>query len=127
MEPTVASFPSPVDSLEIATYSWDTATKPPLGVIQIAHGIAEHAPRYDRLAQALTHAGWLVYATDHRGHGKSISASVPLGSFGAAGWPALVQDVVAFSKQLQARHPDLPLFLLGHSMGSFASQEVLLD
>jgi alpha-beta hydrolase superfamily lysophospholipase len=127
MEPTVASFPSPVDSLAIATYSWDTATKPPLGVVQIAHGIAEHALRYDRLAQALTNAGWLVYANDHRGHGKSVSDSVPLGSFGEAGWPALVQDVVAFSTQLQALHPELPLFLLGHSMGSFASQEVLLD
>jgi alpha-beta hydrolase superfamily lysophospholipase len=72
MEPIAASFASPVDSLAIATYSWDTATKPPLGIVQIAHGIAEHALRYDRLAQALTNAGWLVYANDHHGHGKSI-------------------------------------------------------
>jgi alpha-beta hydrolase superfamily lysophospholipase len=127
MEPIAASFPSPVDSLEIATYAWPTVSEPPRGVIQIAHGIAEYALRYDRLAQELTSAGWLVYANDHRGHGRSTSDVVPLGSFGEAGWPALVRDVVTFGTQLQARHPGLPLVLLGHSMGSFASQEVLLD
>jgi alpha-beta hydrolase superfamily lysophospholipase len=126
MEPTVASFPSSVDSLGIATYEWGTQSRPK-GVIQIAHGIAEYALRYDRLAQDLSAAGWLVYANDHRGHGDSTSDAVPHGSFGESGWPALVQDVVDFSTALQIRHPELPLFLLGHSMGSFASQEVILD
>jgi alpha-beta hydrolase superfamily lysophospholipase len=126
MEPTVASFPSSVDSLAIATYEWGTQSRPK-GVIQIAHGIAEYALRYDRLAQDLSAAGWLVYANDHRGHGDSTSDAVPQGSFGESGWPALVQDVVDFSTALQTRHPELPLFLLGHSMGSFASQEVILD
>ena len=127
MEPTVASFPSPADSLPIATYFWTTSSETPRGVIQIAHGIAEYALRYDRLAQALSSDGWLVYANDHRGHGNSTSDDTPLGSFGNAGWPALVQDLVAFTEQLRAEHPGLPLFLLGHSMGSFASQEALLD
>jgi alpha-beta hydrolase superfamily lysophospholipase len=127
MAPTVASFPSPADSLAIATYAWGTTTKPPRGVIQIAHGIAEYALRYDRLAQALASDGWLVYANDHRGHGDSTSDAVALGSFGEAGWPALVQDLVAYTQQLRKAHSDLPLFLIGHSMGSFASQEALLD
>ncbi|AMM19293.1 alpha/beta hydrolase [Frondihabitans sp. PAMC 28766] len=127
MEPTVASFSSSVDSLGIATYSWPTTVEPPRGVIQIAHGIAEYALRYGRLAEALTSAGWVVYANDHRGHGESTSPAVALGSFGEAGWPALVQDVVTFSEQIRGSHPDLPLVLLGHSMGSFASQEVILD
>jgi alpha-beta hydrolase superfamily lysophospholipase len=127
MEPAVASFSSPVDSLAIATYSWPTSADAPRGVVQIAHGIAEYALRYDRLAQALVSDGWLVYASDHRGHGDSTSNDVPLGAFGAAGWPALVADLVAFSRHLRETHPGLPLFLLGHSMGSFASQEALLD
>ncbi len=127
MEPNVASFPSSVDSLPISTYAWGTEVDPPRGIVQIAHGIAEYALRYSRLAEALTKDGWLVYANDHRGHGDSTSDSTPLGSFGAVGWPALVQDVVTFSEQLKAENPALPLFLVGHSMGSFASQEVLLD
>jgi alpha-beta hydrolase superfamily lysophospholipase len=127
MEPKVASFSSAADSLKIATYSWETAKTPPRGVIQLAHGIAEYALRYDRLAQALSADGWLVYANDHRGHGDSTSDATPLGSFGDAGWPALVQDLVAYSEALKAANPGLPFFLLGHSMGSFASQEALLN
>lgn len=127
MEPIVASFSSTVDSLEIVSYSWGAASEHPLGVIQIAHGIAEYALRYDRLAQALSAAGWIVYAHDHRGHGESTNAMTPLGSFGSAGWPALVQDMVTFSGRIRSSHPGLPLFLLGHSMGSFAAQEVLLE
>jgi alpha-beta hydrolase superfamily lysophospholipase len=126
MEPTVASFPSSADSLPITTYFWDS-TAPARGVVQIAHGIAEHSLRYDRLARSLASAGWLVYANDHRGHGRSVSTAVPLGSFGEAGWPALVADVVEFSTRLREEHPGLPLFLLAHSMGSFAAQEMLLD
>ena len=122
-----SSFSSEADGLTIATYSWGAASTDPKGVVQIAHGIAEHAARYARLAEALNAAGYLVYASDHRGHGTSISEDVPLGSFGEAGWPALVADVAAFGMSIAAEHPGLPLFLLGHSMGSFASQEVILD
>src|ERR1700712_5404677 len=79
---TEASFTSSADDLTIATYSWDTASATPRGVVQIAHGIAEHAGRYERLATALATAGSLVYANDPRGHGKSVNEATPLGSFG---------------------------------------------
>lgn len=95
--------------------------------MQIAHGGAEHSLRYDRLAQELSAAGYVVYANDHRGHGSSVGGDVTLGSFGSAGWPALVGDVVAFSKSIRADNAGLPLFLVTHSMGSFAAQEVILD
>jgi alpha-beta hydrolase superfamily lysophospholipase len=52
---------------------------------------------------------------------------VVLGSFGAAGWPALVQDVIGYGDALNSTYRELPLFLLAHSMGSFAAQEVILD
>jgi alpha-beta hydrolase superfamily lysophospholipase len=119
-----ATFTSPTDGLELVTYAWNDVGDP-RGVVQIAHGLAEHSARYDRLATALNAAGYLVRATDHRGHGESIS-EVP-GDFGAAGFDGLIADVAAYGAHLHAAHPQLPLFLLGHSMGSFAAQAVLLE
>lgn len=120
---SLGTFASPVDGTALATYTWD-AVEAPVGVVQVAHGLAEHAGRYDRLAQALNAAGFVVHATDHRGHGKSITG-VP-GDFGDAGFEALVADVAAYGASLAAAHPGLPLFLVAHSMGSFAAQSVLL-
>jgi alpha-beta hydrolase superfamily lysophospholipase len=121
---TTGTFTSPVDQTALATYAWDRVEQP-RGVVQIAHGLAEHAARYDRLAQALNAAGYLVFATDHRGHGRSISG-VP-GDFGAPGFDGLIADVAAYGATLAESHPDLPLFLVAHSMGSFAAQAVMLD
>ncbi|KRF21140.1 alpha/beta hydrolase [Nocardioides sp. Soil797] len=122
--PTQSSFASPSDGTQIATYAWDADGTKPRGVIQIAHGIAEHGARYDRLAQALTTAGYEVRANDHRGHGKSVTSSSEWGTFD---YPALVADVAAFGAKIRSDLPDLPLFLVAHSMGSFAAQEVILD
>jgi alpha-beta hydrolase superfamily lysophospholipase len=112
-------FTSPVDGLELATYEWDVAA--PRGVVQIAHGLAEHSARYDRFARSLNEAGYTVRATDHRGHGASISGSP--GDFGASGFNALIADAAAYGASLRG---DLPLFLFAHSMGSFAAQSVVL-
>jgi alpha-beta hydrolase superfamily lysophospholipase len=127
MEHTTSSLTSSADSLKIATYAWGTTAAKPHGVVQIAHGVAEPALRYDRLAQALSAAGYLVYANDHRGHGASVGGDVALGSFGAAGWGALVGDAVAFGESIKADNPGLPFFLIGHSLGSFALQQIILD
>lgn len=126
MELTTTSFPSSADGLAIATHRWAPADSP-RAVVQLAHGVAEHATRYARLAEALTAAGYLVYANDHRGHGASVGGDVSLGGFGAAGWPALIADAVALSDSIRSENPDLPLFLIAHSMGSFAAQEIILD
>src|ERR1700712_3256619 len=120
MEYTTSSFPSAADSLAITTHSWPAGTATPLGVVQLAHGVAEHSLRYDRIAQALSAAGYIVYANDHRGHGQSVGGDVKLGSFGSAGWGALVADVVTFGESIKADNSGLPLVLLAHSMGSFA-------
>ncbi len=117
---------SRADGLPIAVYRWDPSGEP-RGVVQIAHGLAEHGPRYERLASALTAAGFVVYADDHRGHGASVSDDIPHGSFGPAGWDALVADLVAVAGEIRAAEPELPLYLIGHSMGSFASQQAMLD
>ena len=114
-----STFTSPVDGLELATYLWDVAD--PRGVVQVAHGLAEHSARYDRFARALNEAGYSVRASDHRGHGASI-AGTP-GDFGAPGFEALVADMAAYGASL---HGDPPLFLFAHSMGSFAAQSLIL-
>lgn len=114
-----ASFTSPVDGLELAAYEWGVPD--PRGIVQIAHGLAEHSARYDRFARALNAAGYTARATDHRGHGASI-AGVP-GDFGPGGFDALIDDVAAYGATLRN---DVPLFLLAHSMGSFAAQSVIL-
>lgn len=124
--PRSGSFASPVDGLTIATWTWDAVPGQPRGVVQLVHGLAEHGPRYGRLAGALNAAGFLVTATDNRGHGASVSSQVPLGSFGEAGVTGFLSDIVRAGERLAEEHPDLPLFLVGHSLGSMGAQSVLL-
>lgn len=98
------------------------------GVVQISHGMAEHAPRYGRFAKALNEAGYAVYANDHRGHGKTIQDSQDTGFFADKnGWSLVVEDVHALNKKIKTDHPTLPIFLIGHSMGSFIAQQYAAD
>ena len=85
---TTTSVPSRIDATPITVYAWQPQHMP-RSVVQISHGVAEHALRYDRLARALTAADYAVYAHDHRGHGTSISEEVTLGGFwsGRMEWP----------------------------------------
>jgi alpha-beta hydrolase superfamily lysophospholipase len=96
-------------------------------VVQIAHGLAEHGARYDRLARVLNAAGFFVGASDHRGHGHSVSSPDQLGQFGTPGFDGLIDDVAAYGASIRNANPELPLFLLAHSMGSFAAQSVILE
>lgn len=118
-----SSFVSAQDGLTVTTYSWPADTEQVRGVVQIAHGLAEHSARYARLAAALNAAGYHVGSTDHRGHGASI-AGVP-GDFGAPGFEGLWRDMVQYGELLRQAHPGLRLYLIGHSMGSFAAQNLL--
>ena len=121
-----SSFESTSDSTRLATYCWADVDEP-RGVVQIAHGLAEYGARYDRLGVALNRAGFLAYANDHRGHGRSAGSEAELGDFGSAGVSGLIDDMTAYGASIAASHPSLPLFLLAHSMGSFLAQSALLD
>ena len=79
------------DGTQIAAYRWDPAGEP-RAVVQLTHGMGEHARRYEHFARALNEAGFVVYAQDHRGHGASIGAGEP-GDLGQGGWPGLVDDI----------------------------------
>lgn len=113
------------DGVEIFVYGW-LPDAPPRAVVQIAHGLAEHAGRYARLAEALTGAGYAVYAGDHRGHGRTAKTSEDLGLFALHdGWPKCLEDLWRINRHAAARHSGLPVALLGHSMGSFMAQQFI--
>ena len=96
----------------------------PRGIIQIVHGIAEYAARYDELAKVFTDHGFVVVGEDHMGHGGSISENIPQGCF-ADGWLTAVSDSYRLLQMTKEEYPDLPYILYGHSMGSFMARTLL--
>ncbi|MBO9577422.1 MAG: alpha/beta hydrolase [Microbacteriaceae bacterium] len=103
----------------------------PKAVVQLLHGLGEHATRYEDLAQALVAAGYEVWADEHRGHGQTGldqwgGDRARLGHLGKGGHDATVAAVKAFGKLIRAARPSVPFVLLGHSWGSFIAQ-MLLD
>lgn len=115
------------DGSEIFVYKWIPEDDKIKGVVQIAHGMAEHAKRYDRLARFLNKSGYIVYANDHRGHGKTAGSIDKLGYLADEdGFEWLVKDLQTLSSIIKEEHSNLPLFLLGHSMGSFAAQRYIM-
>lgn len=96
-------------------------------VLQIVHGMAEHTARYARLARALTNAGYVVIAHDQRGHGETAGSLEAAGDFGTNdGWGHLLSDVYELNQWIHRTWPGIPHGLLGHSMGSFVTQNYLI-
>jgi alpha-beta hydrolase superfamily lysophospholipase len=114
------------DGTVVAAYRWSGGDAP-IAIVQIAHGMGEHAGRYRRLAEAFCDTGCVVYADDHRGHGRTAGSLDRRGDFGPGGWSGLMSDIRQLGEIARAEHPALPLVLVGHSMGSFALQQLLLD
>lgn len=114
------------DGLPIACSRWD-ARGPSRGIVQIAHGLGEHIGRYAELIAVLQEAGLVVYGHDHRGHGRTARSKEELGDFGEGGFDLLVEDMAELARIAKEENPERPFLLLGHSMGSFAAQEYVLD
>lgn len=96
----------------------------PKAVVQFVHGMAEHIDRYDAPAKALNQASFIVVGHTHLGHGQNAAVK---GYFADKdGWDALIEDTNALRRETQAQYPDLPYFLLGHSMGSFVARTYCL-
>ncbi len=111
------------DEVKLATYLWEC--EQPKGVIHVVHGMSEHAGRYDEFALKMNQFGYLVFASDLRGHGKTAGTLDKVGIFAMQdGWKKVVSDVGELTKYLAAKYPKLPLILLGHSMGSFLVREL---
>ncbi|WP_028536771.1 alpha/beta hydrolase [Paludibacterium yongneupense] len=111
------------DGEAITLHGWmpDAAAR---GVVLLSHGMSEHGARYDTFARTLVLAGWIVYAHDHRGHGAGARIR---GWFAERdGWERVVDDLHAVREWAVAQHPGLPVFLFGHSMGSFIARSYVV-
>lgn len=101
------------------------------GVVQLLHGVGEHAGRYGAVIAALTDAGFIVYADDHRGHGRTgirqHNDPAKLGRLGKGGIRATTAAIWQLTGIIREEQPDLPLVLLGHSWGSFLAQKLVND
>lgn len=93
------------------------------GVVQIAHGMAEYSNRYARFAMELCKRGYAVYINDHLGHGCSVESEDARGYFGDDGANSLVEDMKQLTDIAKQEYPNLPVFLFGHSMGSFLARK----
>jgi alpha-beta hydrolase superfamily lysophospholipase len=126
--PIIRSFQDE-QGVEIKFFEWPVAD--PKAVVQIAHGLGEHARRYDQMAAVLNRAGFTVYADDHRGHGQTGLGQIErkqikkLGNLGQGGMDATFKQVLDLSKLIKSENPGKPLVLLGHSWGSFIAQKVI--
>jgi acylglycerol lipase len=111
MQHTTGSFTG-LNDVPIFTQSW-LPDDPPRAAVIIAHGLGEHSGRYAHVAAYLTAHGYAVYALDHRGHGQSGGAREQVSDF-----DEFVTDLRSYFDQARAAHPEIPIFLYGHSMGA---------
>lgn len=112
------------DGAEIHYRYW-AGPASPRAVVQIVHGAAEHSGRYDRFAKTLVSEGYAVYATDHRGHGRTRVRSGQLGDGGADAWNHFIEDEQQLSQLIRQANPGAKLVLFGHSLGSFIAQDYI--
>jgi alpha-beta hydrolase superfamily lysophospholipase len=115
------------DGIHIHVCRWLPAGVPK-AVVQIIHGLAEHAGRYSRLASALNARGYAVYAGDLRGHGKTAHTKDDLGFFAEiGGWRKCLDDLWHIKSEAASDYPGLPIVLLGHSMGATLARQFMAE
>ena len=116
------------DQTDVFVYKWMLETQEVKGIVQISHGMAETAARYERFARTLTKHGFIAYANDHRGHGRTAKNIESLGYLGAeGGFELLIADIAQLTYIIRAENPQVPIYLFSHSMGSFAAQKYIMD
>ncbi len=113
------------DGIHQCNVSLWTPEGEPRAVVQIVHGVAEYAGRYDRFARYLADHGFVVCGEDHLGHGKTVDDG-KYGYFGKKdGWTLVTSDVRKLRVLMGEKYLNIPYFLLGHSMGSFLARTYL--
>ncbi|HOP10974.1 MAG TPA: alpha/beta fold hydrolase [Oscillospiraceae bacterium] len=97
-----------------------------IGIVQISHGVCEYFGRYEWFCDFLCKNGLIVCGNDHLGHGNSVKTPEDLGYFAKKdGWKFLSEDVYTLTKLIKEQYPNLPVFLFGHSMGSYIARAYL--
>lgn len=115
------------NGIQDITYYIYTPLGPPKAILQISHGMCEYLERYEGFIDYLTGQGFLVCGNDHLGHKNSVPSKDKLGYFAPKnGYTFLVRDLARVTRMVQRQYPDLPFFLLGHSMGSFVARAYLV-
>ena len=115
--------------VEITFYEWPVAK--PKAVIQLVHGLGEHARRYDHVAAELNRHGYSVYADDHRGHGQTGASMIEkritknMGQLGPGGMRATINQIHELTDLIHIENPNAALFLFGHSLGAMISQKLI--
>jgi len=110
-----------IDGKHIFFRTWSAdSLLPPKGIVHILHGMGEHSGRYSPLAEDLVADGYTVIANDHRGHGNTAPSEKDLGHYSDKnGWLLVIADVLTINDHIKKTFPNLPITILGHSMGSF--------
>lgn len=114
------------DGVDIFVNKWEPDSNQIQAIVQLSHGMVEHIGRYDEFATFLTKHQIIVYGNDHRGHGKTGQHQGQLGYLADQdGFNRTTEDLYEISKQIKIEHPHIPLFLFGHSMGSFLARKYI--
>ena len=114
------------DATELYVNHWSSEEQP-RAIVMIAHGMAEHSQRYGRFARVLSLHGVSVFALDQRGHGRTAALGT-LGYFAdEQGWDLVVNDLCCLNHHIRVNYPNTPIFLLGHSMGSYIALAYLMQ
>lgn len=111
------------NDLDLYCLHWQPES-PPIGVVQLVHGMAEHVDRFHGFAKFLTEQGFTVIGHDHPGHGKSANDKLGYVSSDDA-FHTLVTETHRVYFTIKQKYPDLPVFIFGHSMGSFITQRMM--
>ena len=117
------TIPGASDNVQLSTLV--IAPESPKAVFQLVHGMAEHKERYIPLMNYLSEKGYACVINDLRGHGESVASQEDLGYMGKGGMRGLVDDVHNVTNWAKEQYPGLPVFLLGHSMGSMIVRSYL--
>ncbi|KKW61820.1 alpha/beta fold hydrolase [Mycoplasma capricolum] len=110
------------DNKKIVLYKWDEVIRP-LAVIQLVHGSCEHLKRYEDFAKEMNQNNVIVVGIDQRGHGQTSVLNNELGYFNKTkGWKCLIEDQLLVNQYIKTNYINLPIYMLGHSMGSFVAR-----
>lgn len=119
-------LPSTDSDQNLHVVIWEPNTKP-VAVLQLVHGMEEYIERYDNFAQTLNNLGWVVIGHDHLGHGESGKWERGFFTEREDGARILIEDIHSITLKAKELWYDVPVYIFGHSMGSFFTRRYLSE